>query len=78
MIETVGNLLNSVVDIVVVSILLYYFGDYLGYIALLLPILAFGFFLFAPILGILSPILAVLIVPVFLGGLIYMAMSILG
>ena len=78
MIETIGNLFTSVVVIIVVSILLYYFGDYIIYIALLLPILALGFFLFAPILGILSPILAVLIVPVVLGGLIYMAMSIVG
>ena len=78
MLETIGNLLTSVVVIVVVSILLYYFGDYIGYIAILLPILALGFFLLAPIVGILSPVLAVLIVPVLLGGMIYMAMSIVG
>ena len=78
MIETIGNLFTSVVVIIVVLTLLYYFGDYLGHIAVLLPILALGFFLFAPIVGILSPVLAVLIVPVFLGGLIYMAMSIMG
>ena len=77
MIETIGNLLTSIVVIVVVLTLLYYLGDYIAYIALLLPILAFGFFLIAPILGILSPVLAVLIVPLLLAGLVYMAISII-
>jgi len=77
MIATIGNLLTSIVFIIVVLVILHFTSRYIVYIALLLPIFALCFFLLAPVLGILSPVLAVLIVPLILGGLIYMALSIL-